>query len=91
MKIQPYGNNILVKPVSNQYASAVMDVSLCEYGEVLAIGQHVAFIKVGDIIGFTKWGVNELAINDEKHYFVLEDSRFVLGTIELPGDMAAPL
>lgn len=87
--IRPFGANILVKPVSNKYVLEVSDVSLCEYGEVLAIGEHVSFVKVGDTIGFTKWGVNELTINDEKHYFIPEDFRFILGFIDMSGDMAA--
>lgn len=81
MKIKPFGNNILVKPTEKKQILVSDSGTLCEYGEVLAIGEGVSSIKVGDIIGFTTWGVNKLEIDGTTHYFVQEDYRFLLGTI----------
>lgn len=81
MEIKPFGNQILVKP--REKKQVIGQKPLCEYGDVLAIGDSVQSIKVGDVIGYTIWGVNSLEINDQKHYFIPEDSSFILGTLKL--------
>ena len=81
MKIKPFGNNILVKPHEQDTILKATEGGLCEYGEVLEIGSDVKEIKVGDVLGFTVWGVNRLNIENEKFYFIPEDSRFVLGVV----------
>lgn len=83
MNITPFGNQILVKPTEKKQVLISERKSLCEYGEIMAIGDEVQKLKVGDIIGYTVWGINSLEINDEKHYFIPEDSRFVLGKLTL--------
>lgn len=80
MKITPFGNQILVEPVENKQ---LLGSSLCEYGKVIAIGQDVERVKVGDTIGYLVWGINHLEIDGKKHYFVLESSNFVLGTLDM--------
>ena len=87
--IKPFGNQILVKPVEKKQILVSDKASLCEYGEVIAIGEDVKKIKVGDMIGYTVWGINRLEINDNKHYFIPEDSRFILGTIGMPEQLLA--
>ena len=82
MKIIPYGNNILVKPIEKKQVLVSQSKTLCEYGEVVAIGSDVQFVKVGDVIGYTIWGLNSLEIDNEKHYFVQEQSEFILGKLE---------
>lgn len=79
--IKPFGNNILVKPVVKKQILVNAQTSLCEYGDVVAVGEDVKYIKVGDRIGYTIWGVNKLEIENDSHYFIPEDPRFVLGTI----------
>lgn len=84
MEIKPFRSNILIKPVAKKQILVNENQSLCEYGEVVAVGCDVGDdIKVGDLIGFTIWGVNKLQINDETHYFIPYDPRFVLGTIRM--------
>jgi len=82
--IKPFGNQILVKPVEKKQVLVSERQTLCEYGEVIAVGDGVQHIKVGDTIGYTVWGLNHLDLNDERHYFVPEDPRFILGTITMP-------
>jgi co-chaperonin GroES (HSP10) len=83
MKIKPFGAQILIKPhKKEQILLADIDKPvLCEYGEVVDIGDEVKYVKVGDIIAHTIWGVNSLEYGDEKFYFILEDERFILGVI----------
>lgn len=81
MKIKPFGDQILVSPIEDK--RVLGERSLCEYGEVIAVGADVKYIKPGDKIGFLVWGLNSLKIDDEKFYFVQETPEFVLGTVEM--------
>lgn len=90
-KITPFGNNILVKPTEKKQILVSDQGSLCEYGEVMAIGDDVQKIKVGDTIGYTIFGINSLEIDGKKHYFVPETAEFILGKIEMSGSVASPL
>lgn len=81
--ITPFGKNILVKPIEKKQILIAEQGNLCEYGEVIAVGDKVEEVKVGDVIGYTIWGVNRLVIDDEKHYFIPETDEFLLGKITL--------
>lgn len=97
MKIIPFGNNVLVKPIVKTQILVADKASLCEYGQVLAVGEDVGNhwfwlfrvfgikkknrIKVGDTIGFLVWGIQELDVEGTKHFFVPETSDFILGTL----------
>jgi co-chaperonin GroES (HSP10) len=81
MEIKPFGKNILVKPIEKKQILVSSQPSLCEYGTVIAIGDEVTKIKVGDTIGYTVWGVNSLEIENEKHYFIPESGEFILGVL----------
>lgn len=80
--IKPFGDQILVKPIEQKTVILAEKKTLCEYGEVLAVGNQVKEIKVGDKIGFTLWGLNMLDIDGTRHYFVKEDSDYILGIID---------
>jgi co-chaperonin GroES (HSP10) len=82
-KITPFGKNILVKPIEKKQILVTDEGNLCEYGEVIAVGDKVEEVKVGDVIGYTIWGVNRLVIDDEKYYFIPETDDFLLGKITL--------
>ena len=82
IKIKPFGNRILVKPVEKKQVLVSDDGTLNEYGEVIAIGDDVKMIKVGDKVGFSVFGVEKLVIEEVKHYFIEENSEFLLCTIE---------
>lgn len=89
MKITPFGNNILLKPTQKKQILVSDQGSLCEYGEVLAIGSDVKNVKVGDVIGFLVWGINSLQVENDKYFFIPESADFILGTIEVSRDMVA--
>lgn len=81
MLIKPFGKNLLVEPV--EVKSPILgDKSLCEYGKVIAIGTTTTEIKVGDVIGYTVFGVNKLEIGTEKYYLIPETDEFILAIIE---------
>lgn len=81
MKIAPFGKRILVRPVVKEQVLVSDDGTLNEYGEVIAIGPAVQYIKIGDKIGFSVFGVEKLVIGEEKHYLILEDEEFLLATL----------
>lgn len=81
LKIHPFGDRILVKPIVRQQVLVSDDGNLNEYGEVVAIGHDVKVIKVGDRIGFSVFGIEKLVIEEEKFYFIQESPEFLLGTI----------
>lgn len=80
MNIIPFGKRILIKPVEKQQVLVSDDGTLNEYGEVIAIGDEVQKIKVGDKVGFSVFGVEKLIIEEEKFYFIEETSEFLLCT-----------
>lgn len=83
--IQPFGDQILVKPIEKQQVLLSEEGTLSEYGEVVAIGSHVSEIKVGDKIGFSVFGIEKLIIDEQKYYFIRESPEFLLCTLnELP-------
>jgi hypothetical protein len=82
MKFKAYKTNIEVLPVSkNKIIGNTAKNYL--YGEVISIGEEVKSIKVGDIIGYTLWGLTEIEQdNGEKQLFVKDDPDFILGIYE---------
>lgn len=79
MLFKPYRNNVLIKPASK--GKIVGDTAMYYlYGEVLAVGEDVKNIKVGDTIGYTLWGLSEILEADgTKHFYVKDDPKFILG------------
>lgn len=78
MNLEPFGNNILVKPEEKKQILVADKKSLCEYGTVIAVGSEVKSVKVGDKIGYLVWGVSSLVVEDATYYFVPETSDFLL-------------
>lgn len=89
MMIKPYGRNILVEPVEKNQILSADNRPLCEYGKVVAVGDDVEWVEVGDTIGYTVWGVNHLEIDGKRYYFVPEDDQFLLGAIEVSEGLVA--
>lgn len=82
MIIKPFGNRILVKPVEKQQVLVGDDGILNEYGEVIAIGDLVQKIQIGQKVGFSVFGVEKLVIDEQKFYFIQENDEFLLAIIE---------
>lgn len=79
---QPYKTNILIKPEDKKKVIG-NTAKYYLYGEVLAVGNEVKDIKVGDRIGYTLWGLKDIEESDgTKYYFVKDDSAFILGVLK---------
>jgi co-chaperonin GroES (HSP10) len=81
MNIVPFGDQILVRPVARKQVLVADTGTLSEYGEVVAVGEDVKKIKVGDKIGFSVFGIENLDIEGEKHFFIRESPEFLLCVI----------
>lgn len=80
--IKPFGKNILIEPEERKTVLAMDQGSLCEYGRIVAIGNDVQTLRVGETVGFLVWGISKLEIDEKTYYFLPESSDFILGTIE---------
>jgi len=76
---KPYGNNILISPMSKN--KIIGDTSKYYlYGKVLDVGEDVKKIKIGDVIGYTQWGINKIVMDDKsEHFFIQDNPDFILG------------
>lgn len=77
--MRPFGKNILFRPTSKE--KVIGDTSrFFLFGEVLAVGDDVKNIKVGQTIFYTQWGLNKVQTEDDSEYFFIqEDQDFILG------------
>jgi len=80
--IKPFGRNILIKPAERKQVLVADTGSLCEYGEVIAVGDKVETIQVGQKLGFVVWGIQKLDVDGAIYYFIPETSEYILGFIE---------
>lgn len=82
LEFKAYGRNIIVEPENKK--KVIGDTSMYHlFGKVLSVGESVTRIEVGDMIGFTMWGVNELIEADgKKHFFIQDNEDFILGIIK---------
>lgn len=72
----PFGNNLRVAPdIKDQILKTD---TFCEHGKVVAVGELVKDIKVGDEIAFWLFGVKEVAHGEERHFIIPVDDRFIL-------------
>lgn len=76
--VTPFGRNILVQPTEVKTIVAVKNTSKTDYGKVIAIGDEVQKVKVGDIVGFVNHGLLALEVEKTKLFFVPETDDFLL-------------
>jgi hypothetical protein len=83
MKILPFGNNILVKPISLDTgfltATNGMMTSKCTAEEV---GPECDWVKKGDVLICNYWAPNETEVDSNRLFFVQENSESILAKIE---------
>lgn len=86
MNIRVLGNRVLVKRLeAPKMKSAIIEVvemnpDPSQYAKVLAIGEMVNFIKVGDVVVLGQYSGARIEIEREEAYFVSVDD--VLGVVE---------
>ena len=82
MKFIPYDNKIVIEPSTEKGFLVSEQQPLEEMGKVIAVGKKVKFVKVGDTLFFSSWGMFKTPEVDKKgtRYFVVpESSEFILG------------
>lgn len=79
---KPFGMNILVQPIVKKQIAVGEKSLLADYGKVIAIGDEVKNIKVGQTIVYRKWGLIDVEINDEVFLFVPETDKFIVDILE---------
>ena len=80
MKITPFPDQILVEPIKDK---GILEEVACSYGTVTAIGKNVKNVSVGQVIGYSRYGLKFLEIEGKEAVFIHKDSDFLLGYIEL--------
>lgn len=80
MKIKPFSKQILIKPIKK---GGVLGEVMCEYGEVVEVGDGVSKVKVGQVLGYERYGLKELSVEGDELVFISEDSDFLLCILEL--------
>lgn len=78
-KVKPFAKQILIQPIKK---GGILGEVMCEYGKVLEIGDAVKDIKVGDTIGYERYGLKELKVENDDLVFISEDSDFLLCKLE---------
>jgi co-chaperonin GroES (HSP10) len=77
MKIKPIGSRIQIEidePKAGALETSSLNVAK-EKGKVVAIGQFVNDVKVGDEILFKGWAVDIITDNGKRYYFIDEESK----------------
>lgn len=79
-KFVPYYDKIEIVPMETE-GFFKSEQNLEERGMVVAIGSKVKFVKVGDIVYFSSWGLTKTPeqANGIAHFIVPETSDFILG------------
>lgn len=81
MSFKPYHDKIEVKPLVKESPLASARDNFEEAGEVIAVGENVTKVHVGDVIFFRPYGCWEtIEYEGEKHYVVAESNEYILGT-----------
>lgn len=79
MEFSPLFDNILVELETEETTLQTTDATFTENGKVLAIGDDVKSVKVGDTIGLFRFGVKRIMRNGKSYNTVRELPAFILG------------
>ncbi len=80
-KFIPFYDKIEISPLEHEgfFKEGMVE----EVGTVTAVGKHVKFVKVGDTVYFSSWGLNKARGADGvEHFIVPESGDFILGKEE---------
>lgn len=82
MTFEPYYDKIVIKPFKKERIIRGEDADLVEAGEVIAVGEAVKWLKIGDTVFFDSWGSSKTpVVNGEQHYVVSVREDVILGKI----------
>ena len=78
--LKPYYDKICIEPIKQETMLQADTNQFIEAGKVISIGRDVKFVKKGDLVYFSSWGVSKTPELDGKQYYVVsEHSDFILG------------
>lgn len=84
MKIIPWAGKIQLK--IDEPSVGILDTSnmptAIECGEVIAIGEGINSIKVGDKLFFKSWAVDIITYDQERYYFIDIDTNGICGIVK---------
>lgn len=81
MTFIPFYDKIEIEPVKRE--GILQDNGFLEMGKVIAVGENVKFVEVGDTLFFTAHGVWETAeVDGVKHHVIPEESEYILGKVK---------
>lgn len=80
--IQPLGTRVLVNPEITDGEQIIAGIIIPdsaskekpESGSVVAVGEGVKHVAIGDKVLFSKYGFDEVKLEDEEYYIIKEDS-----------------
>lgn len=86
MIIEPFGKRIYIEPDIKQSIIVSDNKNRIERGTVVAIGDMVEKIKVGDSILFTNWGIDKYEEDEKTYYFIIETDEYILGKVRMSSE-----
>lgn len=79
--LKPFGSNVQIKLKEKKQIAVGDKAFLADYGEVIAIGDEVKTIKVGDVIVVRKWGIIDVDVDGNVYLFVPETDKFIISYV----------
>lgn len=79
--MKAFGRRIYIKPEEEKTLLQTGSNTATVRGTVISAGPDCKVVKEGDVLLFTSWGVDEVNVNGEKFYFLLESDEFILATV----------
>lgn len=64
--MKPLANNVLIKPIKEEVKSSILlpdKKEVPQKGEVLAIGNEVKRVSIGDMVYYKKWQATDIEEN----------------------------
>lgn len=83
MKIKPLANEVQLKIDEAKAGSLNMEsvVSAVEIGEIIAIGEDVKGLKVGQKVLFKAWSCDIVTVDGKRYYFINMTTNGIKATI----------
>ena len=86
LKIKPWGNKIQLEFPTTKAGAIVMEQgsSIQEMGTVVALGPFakISPLKKGQKLLVKTWDVDVITVEDQKFYFISDDSRAICAVVE---------
>lgn len=83
MKLKPLPDEVQIEIDEAKAGALHMDslTTAVEFGKVVAVGEYVDHVKVGQRVAFKAWAVDIVNIEDKKYYFINMETNGIKATI----------